>query len=551
MKLFERLACIIKPWTQIFLLIAVFTLVFFQVYAESCSWCKRTAVLAECRNLHIDPEYFDQLQKWLECMDQNMSYETFDENDPGLIKALAKCAHLSPESPGDILYPGSVRAGIVELYTCPCFRLGGLHPEYAFEASFDSGLGGKDTFMESGKAKEVHSILTISLFYDGDQRMHVKTWQTKTPTNTMPGHYNRMFGNDDAEMKKDIPIQNLLWQFEQTPTGCQVLPEEISVKQEETKEIILTDFLGQSGPSKPFNRVVVKVDEGEILNGEQLSSDPKARVFKVGNGIISVTYKAPDSCKEEEDTLYVYNSCDIAKEALISLSETEIRDEIAQKKIEIECEWEWAGEITFQRNANVNLSGPVEGGQGKCERKINCDLTINSKLKTVSVSTRTKRMRHKGNTTAPFTLSADFRNEGIEEDGTKYISEKTFPDHSDTITSSYDPVKGGGGVTLNVYKDSMTYDLTVLLSTKHTGTSTIAFGDSVLNITEVPYEWSIKIIKEFEGQTDGEVITGSWTAPACRSSTVEECWISWPDIPYILGGEECGSTWTWNLRRIK
>ena len=118
-------------------------------------------------------------------------------------------------------------------------------------------------------------------------------------------------------MKADKPIENLLWQFEQTPKKCQISPEEISIKKAETKEITLTDFSGQTGPSKPFNRIVVKVEVGEILNGEKLSSDPKARVFKVGNGIISVNYKAPDSCKEDEDTLYVYNSCDIAKEALI------------------------------------------------------------------------------------------------------------------------------------------------------------------------------------------------------------------------------------------
>ncbi len=125
----------------------------------------------------------------------------------------------------------------------------------------------------------------------------------------------------------------------------------------------------------------------------------------------------------------------------------------------------------------------------------------------------------------------------------------TFPNHRDTLKESYDPVKKqGGGVTLRIYKDSMNYELSVFLSTKCMGTTTITAGDNV--ITE-PYEWSISIIKEFEGQTDGKVITGSWTGPACRYSNVTECIILWPIIPYIFGGDECSTTWTWKLTRIK
>ena len=105
----------------------------------------------------------------------------------------------------------------------------------------------------------------------------------------------------------------------------------------------------------------------------------------------------------------------------------------------------------------------------------------------------------------------------------------TFPNHRDTLKESYDPVKKqGGGVTLRIYKDSMNYELSVFLSTKCMGTTTITAGDNV--ITE-PYEWSISIIKEFEGQTDGKVITGSWTGPACRYSNVTECIIPFLSLP--------------------
>lgn len=548
MKLFGNKSKIIRSGTPIFLLIAVILIFFSPIQGDDCIWCKRTALLTKFQNLHISSDYLDQMQKWIECMDQNMAYEALDENDPGFKEALAKCTQFAPINPLEIMTPGSIIGRITNLFAGPCFSLGGLHPEYAFEVSFSSGLGGEETFIENEKSKKLKSILTISLYYDGDQRIHVKTWETKSSSDSTFSNFHRMFENNDALMKEDLPIQNLLWQFEQTPTRCQISPEEISVKNDETKEITLTDFSGQNGPSKPFNRIVVKVDEGEILNGEKLSSDPKARVFKVDNGIISVAYKAPDSCKKDEDTLYVYNSCDIAKEALISLSETKIRDEIAQKKIEIECEWEWTGEITFKRDADVKLSGQVGDELVKCQRTIKSALNINCKLKTVYFNKRERSIKHAGNITAPFTLSADFKDEGTK-DGLTMIFDISFPDHSDTIEDSYDPVKKqGGGVSLRIYKDSMTYHLAVSLSSKCMGTTTITAGDKV--ITE-PYEWSIDIIKEFEGQTDGEVITGSWTGPACRYSNVIECMTLWPRVPYIFAGDECGITWTWKFTRIK
>ena len=46
-----------------------------------------------------------------------------------------------------------------------------------------------------------------------------------------------MFENRDALLKEDKPIQHLLWQFEQTPIECKILPEEISVKNTETNTI--------------------------------------------------------------------------------------------------------------------------------------------------------------------------------------------------------------------------------------------------------------------------------------------------------------------------
>lgn len=546
MKIIEKMFFPNFQKALLLLLTAIFLLTHSFVFADQCEWCERQAILKKCENLHIQADYFEKLQRWMECMDKNMPYHTFDDKDPAFLKALAKCAHLAPDDPKGLMYPGGIEGNIAEIYTCPCFHMRGRHPEYAFEATFEAGLGGKEKFKEGGTYKKVESILTISLYYDGDERIHVKTWQTKSPLNSIYSHYTRMFLNSDAEMRLDKPIQNLLWEFEQTPIKCQILPEEISVKEKETKEISLAGFLGRAGPSKSFNRIVVKVDEGEILNGEQLSSDPKARVFKVGKGMITVVYKAPEPCLEEEDTIHVYNACDIAKEALIPLSETKIRDEIDTKTIEIECDWEWTGKITFRRETNVNISGPTpDGGHGTCKRKIQYNLTIDCKLKT-TYSDRDEIV-FDGRITAPYSLSADFLVEGVDKDGNYWKLSFVSSGCSGTIKDSYDPEEEQtSGVSLYINKPSMTYELQIFLTLPCTGTCIMAVGD---NVTKESFDWDVSALISFEGQTDGKTVSGSWKAPPCAQSTLEECGL-WPTLPYD-DPKGCGTTWTWNLKRIK
>lgn len=547
MKIIEKTVFTNFQKALLLLLTAIFLLTHSFVFADQCEWCERQAILKKCENLHIQADYFEKMQRWMECMDKNMPYHTFDDKDPAFLKALAKCAQLAPDEPKGLMYPGGIEGNIAELYTCSCFHMRGRHPEYTFEATFEAGLGGKEKFKERGTYKKVESILIISLYYDGDERIHVKTWQTKSPLNSIYSHYRRMFLNSDAKMRLDKPLQNLLWEFEQTPIKCQILPEEISVKEKETKEISLAGFFGSTGPSKSFNRIVVKVDEGEILNGEQLFSDPKARVFKVGQGMITVVYKAPEPCLEEEDTIHVYNSCDIAKEALIPLSETKIRDEIDTKTIEIECDWEWTGKITFRRETNVNISGPTpDGGHGTCKRKIQYNLTIDCKLKT-TYSDRDEIV-FDGRIIAPYSLSADFLVEVVDKDGIHSKLSFVSSGCSGTIKDSYDPEEEQtSGVSLYLNKPSMTYELQIFLALPCTGTCIMAIGDNVAK--ESFFDWDVNALISFEDQTDGKTVSGFWKAPPCTQSTLEECGL-WPTLPYD-DPKGCGTTWTWNLKRIK
>ena len=187
------------------------------------------------------------------------------------------------------------------------------------------------------------------------------------------------------------------------------------VKVGQTTEVKVSGFLGQTGPSRDFNRIIVKADRGEIMNGVESSSDPKARVFKVGRGVVSVEYKAPESCEEKTDTIRVYNSCDIAKAAQIPLTKTAIRDEIAAKEVEIECEWEWTGTITIQQTYRFDCEG---------ERRTD-DVTV-QKIKVSDIS-QTKA-----------TMNIKTKDIGVADEGIEFLSGRDITIRSGMFTFSRD-----------------------------------------------------------------------------------------------------------------
>lgn len=356
------------------------------VEADDCDWCDRGAVVSKCENPHLPPNFDEVYEPYEECMERELPHDdpNITISDKPDAFAHQRCRHLHPRI--DFTTASSIGTRIAEIHTTSCFHMirsdiieayrargeregwGKLVkpanykiPEYEFEVIFD-GVS-TEALNTEGKPG---STLTIDLIYNGDERILVKSWKTVSPSYTILSQYSRMFRNNDAEMRREPPLQNLLWDFEQTPIRCQIMgggffvqpdagsevpqysPEEIEVRPNETKEITLSGFAGRTGPSKGFNRIVVKVDEGEILNGEPLESDPNARVFKVGAGNVTVSYRAPKSCSIEGDTIHVYNSCDIAKTSLVPMSNTRQRDKIASTRISCPTAG-WTGTATLRQ----------------------------------------------------------------------------------------------------------------------------------------------------------------------------------------------------------
>jgi len=256
---------------------------------------------------------------------------------------------------------------LTERATSPCFHLqkfgGGPEwktPEYYFTASYETDMKG-----------QIKSRLSISLYFEDGELIH--QWQTESdnPTFTFHAHLQKMFINQSALFRKWVPLDiTLLNDFEKQPSQCDINPdkEELFPGQEiQVKISNLVDFEGRK--SKEFNRIVVQAVKGEIIGGTPLLIDPELKAFQVGEEDITFTYMAPDdeNSQATEDKIVIYNSCDILRKDEYPMPKTELKDKIAEKRVNLihansaiakiteKCEVTCVGEASQTLSAKLNV----------------------------------------------------------------------------------------------------------------------------------------------------------------------------------------------------
>jgi len=91
----------------------------------------------------------------------------------------------------------------------------------------------------------------------------------------------------------------------------------------------------RGGKPKPWQRLVVEVTDGELLNGTPCSDDGKKSAFLVGSGDLHVQYRAPQRCEDKKEKITIHNSCYWGQELIRPLGATNEADKLTEKEVKI------------------------------------------------------------------------------------------------------------------------------------------------------------------------------------------------------------------------
>ena len=137
-------------------------------------------------------------------------------------------------------------------------------------------------------------------------------------------------------IKSFVPLNELIYEYEKMPESCLIEPEQEKIPAGEEMTINLNDiFDGKGRLAQPWQFVLVKCVKGNILNGVPQYDGEYYRFPVGGQAKVVIQYKAPDECKNQTETIQVYNSCQNDLRAFTTglIPKTEI----AIKKFKIYC----------------------------------------------------------------------------------------------------------------------------------------------------------------------------------------------------------------------
>ncbi|MCU0379022.1 MAG: hypothetical protein MUC78_12280 [Bacteroidales bacterium] len=321
---------------------------------QRCTECARRAILAEFTNPN-NPDYEQKRQEWRDCMTSILGdYVSFSDEDPKIADASEKCSGFKPDYQ-EYCFPEVFAVYLAERLTKPCFHMLAMHyfdpavhkqPEYFFKGSYEPDIeGGRIVEAVTDLYKPIIARMSCELYYNGTTPELVQEWHSELTLNSPKGLFNRL------NIPK--PINHLLYEFEKRPVRCEVKispPEEIC--ENGTAEIELSGFTDKKGnPSRSFNRIIVSIYKGEILNGENSDFGPDWKVFTVGEGTVKVSYRPPIDKGDGWEWLRVYNSCEILPPEKSPMSGTQIDSLIVDQHFPIYCGF-YKGSITVTKSWN-------------------------------------------------------------------------------------------------------------------------------------------------------------------------------------------------------
>ena len=182
-----------------------------------------------------------------------------------------------------------------------------------FEGYWQEGYAGEPD-REAGNALGDYTI-KVKLV---NTQFNEKVWEGNTSWNGRADGYPTVLqGRNTPNAVRDLgasmspSIDKLIYDYERTPMNCTIQMDQEEVSAGEEIEIILTGITDDKGrQSRPWQRLVISLEQGEITNATKYVGEDKHWVVVAGEeGQVTLRYKAPRLCQKEKETITIYNSC--------------------------------------------------------------------------------------------------------------------------------------------------------------------------------------------------------------------------------------------------
>lgn len=346
-------------------------------------------------------------------------------------------------------------------------------PEYGFKVDIETGLPGVDAHPVN--ERPVVSSLEVMMYFLGEEEELVHTWKAFGTLNTDRTGQTTQNGLDnqlEGLMKKGPSYYDIASDFEKMPVTCSLSSEKQSIKAGEEIEVTISNLRDSKGrTTREFNRIIVHVSEGEILNGEKSELGSEYRVFKLDNMPVKLTYIAPQNSAGSSASFTVYNSCDILPVEKIPLRKTAMGDHIATYDLLL-THYDWTGTINLEIIQTYNCDVEEQVSELSHERTLAGD--HRSTLANISIgmtdfdlpkqgtSAESKLQYISGQVT--FNMREDHTTEGNAQktqchiDGTgrwEWVSPGNWSKQHETMAGQAYADIGEGGITLLIAKEML------------------------------------------------------------------------------------------------
>ena len=170
-----------------------------------------------------------------------------------------------------------------------------------------------------------------------------------------------------SQIQATPPLHEIAWDYERMPETIEMEPEKECVEYDEEVRINMKSSKDRKGRNaQPFyrsgcdNRFVFTTEHGKILLSDENKIGEKEWAASADYNYYMYQAPSADECRDcKEDTITVYNSCDVLDPDVYPYSQTRKNEKIYEITIDIGCDWEG----TIESTGKIAEKGVGKGGE--------------------------------------------------------------------------------------------------------------------------------------------------------------------------------------------